>query len=209
MKNLKIHFSSWRRLLIILTISSMLTITLQGCFGILASSALVSSLIAMDRRTLGAQTEDKAIIVKSKSSLYGVIPKDAHVNITSFNCKVLLTGEVPDKITKEIVGRKIANILGVQGVFNELKVSTSASFSSRLNDTLITSKVLANLINAKDLYSNAFKITTERSVVYIMGRVTRKEGERATTIASIIPGVYEVVTLYEYITDIELDRYIK
>lgn len=209
MNNLKINLNLWRRLLIILILSGILSSSLQGCFGILASSALISSFVAMDRRTLNAQTEDKAIIVKSESSLYGVLPKNAHVNVTSFNRKVLLTGEVPNKVVKEVVGRKIANIPGVQGVFNELKILDSSSFSSRFNDTFITSKVLANLVDAKNLYSNAFKIVTERGVVYIMGRVTRKEGERAAIIASRVSGVREIVTLYEYITDIELDNNIR
>lgn len=198
-----------RRGLATAALCGMLTISLQGCFGILAGGVLVGTFAATDRRTLGAQTEDKSIVVKGESTIPNVLPAGSHVNVTSFNRKVLLTGEVPNAESKAAAEREIKNITGVEGVFNELVISGSSGFSSRSGDALVTSKVLASLVDAKDLYANAFKLTTERGIVYMMGRVTESEGKRAAAIASSVGGVQKVVTLFEYISEEELKQYVK
>jgi len=174
---------------------------LQGCIGVIAGGMLAGTFAASDRRTLGAQTEDKAIVVKGETTMSNVLPAGSHVNVTSFNRHVLLSGEVPDEASKAQAEREIKNITGVERVFNELAVSGSSSFSSRSSDALITSKVLASLVDAKDLYANAFKITTERGIVYMMGRVTQREGQVAAKVASGVNGVQKVVTLYDYISE--------
>jgi len=176
---------------------------------VLAGGMLAGTFAATDRRTLGAQTEDKSIVVKGEANIPDVVAAGSHVNVTSFNRKVLLSGEVPDEASKAAAEREIKSLPNVNGVFNELVVSGSSGFSARSGDALITSKVLASLVDAKDLYASAFKITTERGIVYMMGRVTEREGKRGADIAAGVSGVQKVVTLYEYISEEELKQYIK
>lgn len=200
---------AWRRPLAAVAVGGVLAVSLQGCFGILAGGMLAGTFAATDRRTLGAQTEDKSLVVKGEANIPGVVPQGSHVNVTSFNRKVLLTGEVPDEASKAAAEREIRSMAGVEGVFNELAIAGSSGFSTRSGDALITSKVLASLVDAKDLYASAFKVTTERGIVYMMGRVTQLEGKRGAAIASGVSGVQKVVTLYEYISEEELQQYTK
>src|SRR5450830_497660 len=190
-------------------VCGMLAVGLQGCFGVLAGGLLAGTFAATDRRTVGAQFEDKSIVVKGEANIPDVVAAGSHVNVTSVNRKVLLSGEVPDEASKAAAEREIKSLPNVTGVFNELVVSGSSGFSARSGDALITSKVLASLVDAKDLYASAFKITTERGIVYMMGRVTEREGKRGADIAAGVSGVQKVVTLYEYISEEELKQYIK
>ena len=182
------------------------TFALQGCVGLMVGGAVVGGLSATDRRTLGAQTEDAAIAVKGGNRI-GKLVEGSHVNVNSFNRKVLLTGEVKDEQMKEAVGREAAAIEGVQSVANELEISGQSSFTSRSNDALITTKVKASLVDNKVLYVNAFKVVTEHGVVYLMGRVTEKEGALAAEIARGVSGVQKVVKIFEYISEDELKQY--
>src|SRR5450830_389113 len=209
MNDVKAGWLKWRRPLAAAAVCGMLAIGLQGCFGVLAGGMLAGTFAATDRRTLGAQTEDKSIVVKGEANIPGVVAAGSHVNVTSFNRKVLLSGEVPDEASKAAAEREIKSMPNVLGVFNEMEVSGSSSFSSRSGDALVTSKVLASLVDAQDLSSSAFKITTERGIVYMMGRVTEREGKRGADIAAGVSGVQKVVTLYEYISEEELKQYIK
>ena len=192
-----------RRPLALALIVGAATVSLQGCFALVAGGTVAGTLAATDRRTLGAQTEDKAIVIKGESRIPGVVGPNDHVNVTSFNRKVLLTGEVRDETAKAAAEREAASIEGVQSVVNELAILGPSSFTSRSNDTLITGKVKASFVDDKALYSNAFKITTERGIVYLMGRVTQSEGDRAAEIARGVGGVVKVVKIFEYISDEE------
>lgn len=196
-----------RRPLAAVVLGGMLAVSLQGCFAVFAGGALSATFAATDRRTLGAQTEDKAIVVKGETRIPDVVAAGSHVNVTAFNRKVLLSGEVPDENSKAAAEREARAISNVEGVFNELAVGQASSFSSRSSDALITSKVLASLVDDKTLYSSAFKITTERGIVYMMGRVTAHEGQLGAKIASGVSGVQKVVTLFEYITEQELQDF--
>lgn len=196
-----------RRPLAAVALGGMIAVSLQGCFAVFAGGALATTFAATDRRTLGAQTEDKSIVVKGESRIPDVVAAGSHVNVTAFNRKVLLSGEVADDASKVAAVREAKAISNVDTVFDELQVGPASSFGSRSSDALITSKVLASLVDDKTLYSSAFKITTERGIVYMMGRVTQREGQRAAQIASGVSGVQKVVTLYEYITEDELKEY--
>jgi osmotically-inducible protein OsmY len=178
-------------------------ISLQGCIEMAVGSAVVGTLAATDRRTFGAQTEDKAILVKGETRVANLVGDSGHVNITSFNRKVLLTGEVRDEAMKAAVEREVAAIEGVQSIVNDLEVAGMSSFTSRSNDTLITGKVKAAFVDAKDLYANSIKVVTERGTVYMMGRVTQREGQQAAEAARGIGGVHKVVKVFEYISDDE------
>ena len=196
--------TGWRRLrrpLALFALCGMTAISLQGCIEMAVGTAVMGTIAATDRRTFGAQTEDKAIAVKGENRIGNMVGSAGHVNISSFNRKVLITGEVPDEATKTAVEREIADISGVQSIVNDLVVAPPTSFSSRSNDTLLTGKVKASLIDAQDISANSFKVVTERAVVYLMGRVTQREGTRASEVARGVAGVQKVVKVFEYITE--------
>lgn len=184
-------------------------IALQGCAGVMLGGALVGTLAATDRRTIGAQTEDRSIVVKGESRASAVAGETGHVNVNSFNRKVLLTGEVRDEAMRGAVEREIAVIENVQSIVNDLAVAAPASFSSRSNDSLITGKVKAAFVDAKDLQANSFKVVTERGVVYLMGRVTQREGDSAGEVARNVGGVQKVVKVFDYISEDELRQLAK
>jgi len=177
---------------------------LQGCVEMAVGSAVVGTLAATDRRTFGAQTEDKAILFKGETRIPRIVGDAGHVNVTSFNRKVLLTGEVRDEAMKAAVEREVAAIEGVQSIVNDLEVGMISSFSSRSNDSLITGMVKAAFVDAKDLYANSIKVVTERGTVYLMGRVTQREGNLAGDVARGVNGVKKVVKVFEYISEDEL-----
>jgi osmotically-inducible protein OsmY len=196
-----------RRPLAAIALCGFVAVSLQGCFTMaLGGAALMGTFAATDRRTLGAQTEDKSILVKGESHVMNQVGSAGHVNVASFNRKVLLTGEVRDEAMKAAVEREIMAIENVQSVVNELQVSPPASFTSRSNDTFITGKVKASFLDAKDVFGNAFKVVTERGSVYLMGMVTQAEGARAADIARGVSGVQKVVKVFDYISDAELQR---
>lgn len=207
MSDARSFWMKMRRPLAAVALGGMVAISLQGCFAVIAGGALSATFAATDRRTLGAQTEDKAIVVKGEARIPDAVAAGSHVNVTAFNRKVLLSGEVPDENSKAAAEREARAISNVEGVFNELAVMPASTFSARSSDALITSKVLASLVDDKTLYSSAFKVTTERGIVYMMGRVTQREAQRAAQIASGVSSVQKVVTLFEFITEDQLQDF--
>ncbi|HJV83327.1 BON domain-containing protein [Noviherbaspirillum sp.] len=178
--------------------------SLQGCIEMAVGTAVVGTLAATDRRTFGAQTEDKTILVKGEARAANVVGDAGHVNVASFNRKVLLTGEVRDEAMKAAVEREVGSIEGVQSIVNELEVGGVSSFTSRSNDSLITGKVKASFVDAKDIYANSIKVVTERGTVYLMGRVTQREGRIAADVARGVSGVHKVVKVFDYISEDDL-----
>ncbi|WP_407646210.1 BON domain-containing protein [Glaciimonas soli] len=205
-KKLMTRLTDLRRPLATAALCGAMAMSLQGCVGLLFGGAVVSGFAITDRRTLGAQTDDKTIAVKAEAQIPGVIGDNGHVNITSYNRHVLLTGEVRDEAAKAAAERAASAIDGVKVVINELQVGPPSTFSSRSNDTYITSKVKASLLDAKDVSGNAVKVITERGNVYLMGLVTEREGNRAAEIAAGVSGVQKVVKVFQYLTEDELTR---
>lgn len=201
-----IDWKSARRPLGALLLGASLAASLSACVGMVAGGTVLSVLAATDRRTLGAQTEDQAIKFKGEARVGKLVGNAGNVNVNSFNRRVLITGEVRDEQMKAAVEREIGAVEGVQSVINELEIAGPSSFASRSNDALITGKVKASFVDAKDLFANAFRVTTERGVVYLQGRVTEREGNRAAEVASGVSGVRRVIKVYEYITEDELKR---
>jgi osmotically-inducible protein OsmY len=187
-----------------LSVMSATFVSLQGCVAVVVGGAVAGTLAATDRRTLGAQTEDKEIAFKGEAAIRRVLGDAAHVNINSFNRRALLTGEVADESAKQKAEKEVRAISGVQTVQNELMVAGLSNFSARSNDTLITTKVRASFLEAKDLYGSAFKVVTEAGDVYLMGRVTVREGNQAAQIAAGVNGVRRVVKVFEYLSEAEL-----
>ncbi|KQV43072.1 MULTISPECIES: BON domain-containing protein [unclassified Duganella] len=182
--------------------------TLSACVPVVvAGGAVAGTLAASDRRTLGAQTEDKSIVVKAEVKMPNIAGKSSHVNVNSFNRRVLLTGEVPDDETKAKVEREVRAIEGVMNITNELEVGFSSSYTSRSSDALITSKVKLSLADAKDISANSFKVITEKGAVFLMGRVTQREGAQAADIARGVAGVTKVVKVFEYISEDDVKQY--
>ncbi|WP_229506792.1 BON domain-containing protein [Pseudoduganella rivuli] len=196
-----------QRPLAMVLLGAALASSLSGCVGLVAAGAVGGTLAASDRRTFGAQTEDKAIAVKAEVKFPNVVGSGGHVNIASFNRRVLLTGEVRDEETRNAVEREVRAIEGVLSVTNELEVAGPSSYTSRSNDAILTAKVKASLVDAKDISANSVKVVSERGNVYLMGRVTQREGNIASDIARGVPGVYKVVKVFEYISEDEWKQY--
>ena len=194
-----------RRPLAALALGSVLATSLQACFPVMLGAAAVGTVAATDRRTLGAQTDDTAIKLKGEGRAAKITGDQGRVAVTSFNHKVLLTGEVKDDKMKAEVEQQIATVDGVQSIENDLTVAPVSSLGARSNDALITGKVKAAFIDTKDLYVIAFKVHTDRGVVYLMGRVTQREGKMAAEVArNAASGIKKVVKLFEYISEDEL-----
>jgi osmotically-inducible protein OsmY len=174
---------------------------------VVAGGAISGTMAATDRRTLGAQTEDRAIEVKGQIKANNVTGDAGHININSFNRRTLLTGEVRDDAMKAAVEREIRGIEGVVEVINELDIAGPSSYTSRSSDAIITTKVKASLVDAKDISANSYQVVTERGVVYLQGRVTQREGQIGADIARGVSGVMKVVKVFEYITEEEWKTY--
>jgi osmotically-inducible protein OsmY len=179
--------------------------TLSACAPLLIGGAIWGgTLVVSDRRTSGAQIDDQAIELKSVRRIADVIGDKGHVNVTSYNRLVLLSGEVPAEGDKAAVEQAVARIDNVRAIVNELTMAAPSSLSARSNDTLMTSKVKASMVDAKDIQANAYKVVTERGVVYLMGRVTEREANRAADIARGVSGVQKVVKVFDVVSEGEL-----
>lgn len=186
-------------LLVKAVLGSALLASLSGCFGLIVGAGVAGAMSTVDRRTIGAQTEDKAINVKAEIKMNQIAGSNGHINVTSFNRKVLLTGEVRDEAMKQAAEREVRAIENVVSVINELEVSGASSYTSRSSDALITAKVKTSLVDMKTVSAVSFKVTTERGVVYLMGVVTPREGNIAADVAKGVSGVTRVVKIFEYI----------
>ena len=174
---------------------------LAGCVPVMVAGAAGSAaMIATDRRSAGAQLDDETIELKLATQANSEFGNRIHLNATSYNGYVLLTGEVPDQAVLVSVGNLAKNIEKVRGVHNELVIGLLSDFSSRSNDTYITSKVKTRMIEANKFPPNVVKVVTERQVVYLMGIVSKAEGDAAAEIAATTAGVVRVVKFFQYPT---------
>lgn len=199
--------SAGRRLVLSMLVVS--TLGLTGCFGLAVTGAAVGTMAVLDRRSLGAQTEDQAIELRGLRELNQEINNAGigSISITSFNRRVLLSGQADTAETRqraeEVIRSRVPNI---KDIFNEVEVVGTADFVTRTKDTSLTARVKAGLVRERNVSANAIKVVTERSTVYLMGLVTHEEGERAAIISSRVSGVTRVVTLFDYITEEELAK---
>ena len=174
-------------------------INLQGCFPIVATGAGTGVLMAEDRRTAGTFIEDQGIELKASNRLDEKFKDTVHINVTSYNRTVLLTGEVPTDATKQEAEKIVRDVPNVSNVTNELAVTYNSSYASRSNDTYLTSKVKVRFVDIGKFQINYVKVVTENSVVYLLGMVSHKEAGNAVDIARTTDGVHKVVKLFEYI----------
>jgi osmotically-inducible protein OsmY len=184
--------------------AALLASALAGCAPLMLGGAAVGALMMTDRRSSGAQIDDETIDVRATSRLNEAFGDGAHINVTSYNRQVLLTGEVASETAKQQAEQVVGRVDNVRAVVNELAVMPPTSLPQRSSDTLITGKVRASIVDASDLQATAFRVVTERGTVYLMGRVTAREAERATAIARQISGVQRVVRIFEVMTPEEM-----
>lgn len=178
---------------------------LSACAPILVGAgATVGTLSALDRRTVGAQTEDELIELKGRNRLKESMRHADGIAVTSYNRKVLLTGQVLSAQDKSNATRVVASLDNVRSVDNELQVSGRVSMGVAASDTLITTKVKTAMLDSNRVQANTIKVVTEASVVYLMGIVTADEGAAAADIASRVSGVARVVTVFETISNDDL-----
>jgi osmotically-inducible protein OsmY len=197
----------FKPLAVSLCAAALLVGSLTACVPlVIGGAAAGGSLVATDRRTSGAQLEDEGIELRGTSRIRTSLGERGHVNLTSYNRQVLLTGEVPTAQDKQLVEQIVSRVENVSTVVNELAVLGNSTLGQRSSDTLVTGRVKAQLIDAPDLFSNAFKVVTERGTTYLMGRVTQREADRATNLVRATSGVQKVVRIFEVISEEELAR---
>lgn len=173
---------------------------------VIGGGAVMGTLMATDRRTTGTQVEDEGIELRTVNRIREALGDRVHVNVTSYNRQVLLTGEASAAADAQKAEQIALSVENVRSVVNDIGVMPHSSLKQRSSDTFITGKVRASLVDAKDLTANAFKVVTERNVVYLMGRVTPREAKRSAEIARGVDGVHKVVRVFEVITEEELSR---
>ena len=179
---------------------------LAACAPLIVGGAVVGGVMAVDRRTAGTQIEDEGIELRAANRIRETLGDRAHVNVTSYNRQALLTGEVATAQDRQTVEQIVSQVENTRSVVNDLAVMPASTLSQRSNDTFITGKVRASLVDAKDISANSFKVVTERNIVYLMGRVSQREATRASDIARGVSGVAKVVRVFEIVSEEELRR---
>ena len=181
-----------------------LVMSLGACAPLMVGGMVGGAMVASDRRTSGIQLEDEGIELRSAARIREMLGSRGHINVTSYNRQVLLTGEVPNQKDRDYVNQLVSQVDNVRTVVNELVIGPVSSLSDRSMDTLISGKVKASMVDSKDIFASAFKVVTERSTVYLMGRVTQREAQRASDIARQVSGVKKVVRIFDILTEEEL-----
>lgn len=190
-----------KKIIATLLLTALVAPVLQGCFPIVAAGVATGVSVALDRRTLGAQTDDETTEWKAKSQVGEKLGDKAHLNFTSFNGKVLISGEVPSEEAKAEAERIVLGLPHVQHVFNELIVGPTSSFSARSNDSYITSKVKARTLDSSTKFNAAhLKVVTEAGTTFLLGIMTQTEADSAVQIVRTTSGVKKVVTLIEIVS---------
>jgi osmotically-inducible protein OsmY len=182
----------------IILLALLPALLLQGCVGMAVVGAGSAAMSAMDRRTTGVQIEDERIELVASNRSGEKFKDGAHINITSYNRNVLLTGEVADAAARDEVEKIIRGVPNVRGITNDLQVGPLASMSSRASDAGTTGKVKARFVDAGKFNAVHVKVVTEASVVYLLGIVTEAEANDAVEVARTTGGVRKVVKLFEY-----------
>ena len=178
--------------------------SLGGCAALVVGGALGTAFVVSDRRTSGVQLEDQAIELKAVNRIREAVGERGHVNATSYNRTILLSGEVASDADRTAIEQTVSRIENLRSTVNELAVMGSSSITARSNDAILTSKVKASYLDAKDIQANAIKVVTERGTVFLMGRVTEREATRAAELARGVSGVQKVVRVFEILTEAEL-----
>jgi osmotically-inducible protein OsmY len=175
---------------------------LQGCAPLVVGGAVAGgAMVAVDRRQPDIMATDERIEIQATSRITDIFKDKGHINVTSYNKEVLLTGEAATEALKQDAEKAAATVPEVKGVVNDLQIGPPSSLGQRSNDTYITSVVKSRFVTAQKFNPIHVKVVTESGTVYLMGLVTRREADDATQIARTTSGVKRVVRVFEYIPD--------
>ena len=192
---------------LVISVLGITAIGLAGCFPVVATGVVTGALSVSDRRTTGAQAEDQAIEIKAFNRFRERFKSSQiSLSVVSFNRIALVTGYVPDEATKAEAARLVSSIENVKNSINEIVVGLPPSIRTYGSDTILTIRVKASMLEAKDLQAQVIKVYTESSTVFLMGIVTEREANRAADIASRVSGVRRVVRAIETISEADLSR---
>lgn len=192
---------------LVICVLGITAIGLAGCFPVVATGVVTGALSVSDRRTTGAQAEDQAIEIKAFNRFRERFKSSQiSLSVVSFNRIALVTGYVPDEATKAEAARLVSSIENVRNSLNEVVVGLPPSIRTYGSDTILTTRVKASMLEAKDLQAQVIKVYTESSTVFLMGIVTEREANRAADIASRVSGVRRVVRAFETISEADLSR---
>ena len=197
---------------IILSLSAVtLGVTaLSGCVPVLIGGAVgTTAFVTTDRRTTGAQMADEVMEKRIHYEISQAIPNNLHLTVTSYNRRILLTGEVGSESDQLTAQRVAQNSLEVSSVVNELMVGPVSSVTQRMSDSTLAGKVRTQLITTSGVSLNQMKVTVDRGIVYLMGLVTQEEAQKAADIASRVPGTKSVVTAFEVLSTQEVQERLK
>ena len=193
---------TFKTLILTVMLASSMTSILSGCTFVAATAAAVTAIdIVRDRRTTGSYIDDGLIEAKAKFELLSnpQLKGTTHFNVTSLNGVVLLSGEAPQPEQRTLAVNITQDIPQVRQVVNEVKIAGKSNLGARSNDAWLTSKVKVKLFDADNLDATRIKVVTESGIVYLMGLVSRIEGDSAAQAARTITGVQRVVKVFEYI----------
>jgi len=179
---------------------------LQGCVPAIVAGATVGVISAHDRRSTGTQTDDETIEWKAKLRIPDQYKSFSNVNFTSYNRRLLITGEVPNAEAKAAIEAEARKVDGVREVYNELGIGPVSPLGSRSNDSFITSKLKARLVDSNQVSANHIKVVTERGIAHLMGIVNEREAKVAVAVARTTAGVLKVVNIMEVIDERETQR---
>ena len=192
---------------LVISVLGITAIGLAGCFPVVATGVVTGALSVSDRRTTGAQAEDQTIEIKAFNRFRERFKSSQiSLSVVSFNRIALVTGYVPDEATKAEAARLVSSIENVRNSLNEVVVGLPPSIRTYGSDTILTTRVKASMLEAKDLQAQVIKVYTESSTVFLMGIVTEREANRAADIASRVSGVRRVVRAFETISEADLSR---
>lgn len=173
---------------------------LGGCAPVLVGGAATGAVVATDTRTAGSFLDDEGIEIKSSLAISDdPALKDVHVNVTSINGVVLLTGEAPTEAQRTKILEHVRVVPRVRRTVDEIRIAPPTAYSSRMSDALITTKVKSKMLGDDKLDSLRIKVITEYGVVYLMGLAKKEESERAAELTRQVGGVQKVVKLFEYL----------
>jgi osmotically-inducible protein OsmY len=187
-------------------IAALAVLQLSSCAVVAVGGVAATATVLADRRTPGVQAIDKGIELEANNALDKKFGDNAHINVTSFNQKVLLTGEVKDADIKAEAGAYVKAMKNARSVYNELVIGPNSSYTSRANDSYLESKIKTQMVFTEKLPSNSMDIVAEGSSVYLMGILTQGEADLAKKIASNTNGVKDVYVFFDIISDAEKDR---
>ena len=182
----------------------LLGVSLTACAPLMFGGVIGGAMVASDRRSTGIQVEDETIEQRASAAMRENFGSKEHINVTSYNRKALITGEVSSDVVRGQVEQLVGKIQNVSGVINELAVGPSSSTSERAGDAVLVAKVKAAMVDTEDVFANVYKVVAERGNVYLMVRVPQREAQRATEVVRGVSGVKRVVRVFEYLTEDEL-----